>query len=186
MVGRFPPPAAGADVLTWLDGPGTWLTADAGIALVVKFVIGYVVSLDVVPYLLFCPCDEWINLQQLVLLVPFHNLHVLACDSLFAAESANPGVEILECPAERFQLTYLATAVTAFYGVIEEVDAFLSHHVLYFAIVGEEDFQADAVGEVCLVYQLIGLWEETSCVEGEDAGALVLTDDDVCQRLVFN
>ena len=55
MVRRLPPPATGAHILTWLNSTGAGLAANAWIALIVKFVVRYVVLADVVPNLLFSP-----------------------------------------------------------------------------------------------------------------------------------
>ena len=90
----------------------------------------------------------------------------------------------------------LRRQVAALYAVVEEVDAFFTHHALHFAVVGEEDLDLDAVGQVGLVDELVGLGEEAACVEGEDTADPTLgpsprkggelADDDVRQGLVLD
>ena len=186
VFGRLPPPAARTDILARLDGTGAGLAADAWVAPVVELVVGHVVLADVVPHLLFGPGDEGVDLQELVLLVPLYGLHVLSGDALVAAQTANPGIESPEGTAEGLEFANLTAAVAALDGVVEEVDALLMHHALHLTIIREEHFDPDAVGQIGLVDELVGLWKEASCVEGEDTCVLVLTDNDVGQCLVFD
>lgn len=186
MVGRLPPPAAGAHVLAGLDGTGAWFAADARVALVVELVVGHVVLLDVVPHLLLGPRDERVDLDELVHLVPFDDLHVMAGDALVTAQAADPCVQTLKGTSQRFQLADLAAAVAALDAVVEEVDALFAHHALHLAVVGEEHLELDAVVCIGSVDELVGLGEEPAGVEREDAGILVLGDDDVRQCLVLD
>jgi len=58
MFGGFPPPAAGADILTGLDRTRAGCAADAWKSLVVKGVVRYVVGMDVFPNLRLAPIGE--------------------------------------------------------------------------------------------------------------------------------
>ena len=93
VVGRLPPPSSGADVLAGLHGAGAWLAAYAGETFVVQLVVGHMVFADIVPDVFFRPVDERIHLQLMMHLVPLHSLHVLAGDTLAAAQSAHPYVQ---------------------------------------------------------------------------------------------
>jgi hypothetical protein len=81
VIGILPPPSSRADILAGLHGACTRFAADAGVALVVKLVIGYAMLMDIVPHLLFGPFDEGIHLDESVHVVPFHEVHVLASHS---------------------------------------------------------------------------------------------------------
>ena len=137
-------------------------------------------------HILFAPVDERVHLNQVMNVVPFHYLHILAGYALLLSQSANPYVETLHRPLQRFQFSYLAAAVSAFNRIIEEVDAFFLHHLLYRLIVWEEYFQVDAIRHVGLVDELVGLREESACIEGEDAGRFIYLHDDVGKRLVLD
>ena len=121
-------------------------------------------------HILFAPVDERVHLNQVMNVVPFHYLHILAGYALLLSQSADPYVESLHRPLQRFQFSYLAAAVSAFYRIIEEVDALFLHHLLHRLVVREEHFQVDAIRHVGLVDELVGLWEESAGIECEDAG----------------
>ena len=186
MLRRFPPPSSGSDILAWLDGPCTRLATDARISLVLQLVIRNMVLLYILLHILFAPVDERVHLNQVMNVVPFHYLHILAGYALLLSQSADPYIQSLHRPLQRFQLPYLAAAVSAFNRIIEEVDAFFLHHLLHRLIVWEEHFQVDAVGHVGLVDQLVGLREESAGIECEDASRLVYLHDDVGKRLVLD
>ena len=61
--------------------------------------------LDVVPHLLFRPRNKWIDLDELVHLVPLYHLHVLPCHTLLSAQSAYPGIKAPESTGQRLQET---------------------------------------------------------------------------------
>lgn len=186
MLRRFPPPSSGSDILAWLDGPCTRLATDARISLVLQLVIRYMVLLYILLHILFAPVDERVHLNQVMDVVPFHHLHILAGYTLLLSQSADPYVESLHRPLQRFQFSNLAAAVSAFYRIIEEVDALFLHHLLHRFIVWEEHFQVDAIRHVGLVDQLVGFREESACIECEDAGRFIYLHDDVGKRLVLN
>lgn len=82
------------------------------------------VLLYILLHILFAPVDERVYLNQVMNVVPFHYLHILAGYALLLSQSADSYVESLHRPLQRFQLSNLAAAVSAFYRIIEEVDAF--------------------------------------------------------------
>ena len=169
MIGRLPPPAPGTHILTRLNGACTGFATDTGVASIMQLVIRDMMLLDIVPDLLLRPRDERIDLDELVYLVPLHDLHVLAGDTLLTSQATDPGIEALEGTVERFELANLAATVATLYAVVEEVDALFAHHALHLAVVGEEHLYLYAVGQVGLVNELVGLREEAPGVEGEDS-----------------
>ena len=78
---------------------------------------------DVSPHVLFAPCYQGVHLDEMMHVVPFHGLHVVARHRLLPAQSANPDIQALESAAQRFQLADFAAAVAAFWAVVEKVDA---------------------------------------------------------------
>ena len=118
--------------------------------------------------------------------IPFHHLHILSCHALLLSQSADPYIQSLHRPLQRFQLSHLTAAVSAFYRIIEEVDALFLHHLLHRLVVGEEHFQVDAIRQIGLVDQLVGLREESAGIECEDASRLVYLHDDVGKCLVLD
>ena len=183
---RFPPPSSGTDILAWLDGSCTRLATDAWITLVLQLVIRHMVFLYILLHILFAPVDEWVHLNQVVDVIPFHHLHILSGHALLLSQSADPYVETLHRPLQRFQFSNLAAAVSAFYRIIEEVDALFLHHLLYRLVVREEHFQVDAVRQIGLVDELVGLRKESSCIKCEDAGRFIYLHDDVGKCLVLD
>ena len=141
--------------------------------------------LDIVPHLLLSPRNKWIDLDELVYLVPLHDLHVLAGDTLLTSQATDPGIEALEGTVERFELANLAATVATLYGVVEKVDAFFLHHTLHFVIVWEKHFQLDSIRQVRLVDELVRFREESPRIECEDTRS-TLTDYYIRQRLVFD
>ena len=137
-------------------------------------------------HILFAPVDERVHLNQVMNVVPFHYLHILAGYALLLSQSADPYVESLHRTLQRFQLSNLAAAVTALYRIIEEVDALFLYHLLHRLVVWKEYFQVDAVGHVGLVDQLVGLRKETTGIECEDASRFIYLHDDVGKRLVLD
>jgi len=111
--------------------------------------------LDVVPHLLFRPRNKWIDLDELVHLVPLYHLHVLPCHTLLSAQTAYPDIKTLESAGQRLQLAYLTATMATLYGVVEKVDAFFLHHTLHFVIVWEKHFQLDSIRQVRLVDELV-------------------------------
>ena len=98
MLRRFPPPSSGSNILAWLDGPCTRLATDARIALILQFVIRHMVLFYIKLHVLFAPVDERVYLNQVVDVVPFHHLHILAGYTLLLSQSADPYVESLHRP----------------------------------------------------------------------------------------
>lgn len=164
---------SGSDILAWLDGPCTRLAIDAWITLVLQLVIRNMMLLYILLHILFAPVDERVHLNQVMNVVSFHYLHILAGYALLLSQSADPYIQSLHRPLQRFQFSYLAAAVSAFYRIIEEVDALFLHHLLHRLIVWEEHFQVDAIRHVGLVDELVGLREESACIECEDAGRFI-------------
>ena len=119
MVRRFPPPSASSDVFAWLDGTGARLATDTGVALVLEFVVRHVVLLHVLLHVFLAPVDERIHLDEVVDVVPFHHLHILAGDALLLAQSANPDVQAQHGSLQRLQLAHLAAAVAALDAIIK-------------------------------------------------------------------
>ena len=144
------------------------------------------VLLYILLHILFAPVDERVYLNQVVDVVPFHHLHILAGYALLLSQSADPYVESLHRPLHGFQFSNLAAAVSAFYRIIEEVDALFLHHLLHRLVIWEEHFQIDAIRHVGLVDELVGLREESAGIECEDASRLVYLHDDVGKRLVLD
>src|SRR5271165_5297778 len=66
-------PASRARIFSRPDGARAMRAADAGIVLVVQWVVGYVVIVDVAPHLLRSPVDHGINLHEAVLCIPFNS-----------------------------------------------------------------------------------------------------------------
>ena len=101
MIWRFPPPSPSAYIFAGLNGACTGFAAYTGIASIMKFVIRNMMLLDVVPHLLFRPRNKWIDLDELVHLVPLYHLHVLPCHTLFSAQTAYPDIKTLESAGQR-------------------------------------------------------------------------------------
>lgn len=186
VVGVFPPPSSRSDILAGLYGASTRLTANAGVALVVELVIGHAVLMNILPYLLLSPLDEWVDLDEPVHVVPFHEVHVLTSHALLSSQPAHPYVESLHSPMQWFQLADLTTAMAALYRVIEKVDAFFPYHALDLVVVRKEYLYLNAILHVCAVDELIGLGKETARVEGKDACCGRFFDNDVCEHLILD
>ena len=90
MVGIFPPPSAGADVLSFFYGPGATLAADAREAFFVQFVVGDAVVFYIGDDLLLGPLDERVEFDEAVCLVEFEQLHILAGYRLVAPQAGYP------------------------------------------------------------------------------------------------
>lgn len=165
MIWRFPPPSPSAYIFAELNGACTGFAAYTGIASIMKFVIRNMMLLDVVPHLLFRPRNKWIDLDELVHLVPLYHLHVLPCHTLFSAQTAYPDIKTLESAGQRLQLAYLAATMTTFYRVIKEIDALFSYHALHFTIVRKKHFQLNIVCQVGFVYQLVSLREKPTSID---------------------
>ena len=155
MIGRLPPPAPGTHILTRLNGACTGFATDTGVASIMKFVIRDMMLLDIVPHLLFRPRDEWIDLDELMHLVPLDHLYVLARHTLLSVQTSYPGIKALKGTSQRLQLAYLTATMATLYGVVEKVDAFFLHHTLHFVIVWEKHFQLDSIRQVRLVDELV-------------------------------
>jgi hypothetical protein len=63
-----------------------------------EFVIGYMMLPDVSPYFLFTPVDQWINFNEAMDIIPFHQLHILTCDTLLTPEPTDPCIQSLHGP----------------------------------------------------------------------------------------
>ena len=142
--------------------------------------------MDIFAYLLLGPVDERVNFHNVVLVIPFDELHVLSCDALLMTQAADPSIETFEGTLQWLEFTDGTAAVTTLYTVVEQVDAFLTHHALHLPVVGEEHFNLDVVSEVCAVDELIRLREEAARVERKDPSRLVDIDNHLCQRLIFD
>ena len=90
MFGVFPPPPTGPGILSGLDGPCTWLAANARVSFVMQDIIGNIPFVDVVPYLFFSPVDQGVQFDQAVLLITFYHLIEKPGDSLVLPEPAYP------------------------------------------------------------------------------------------------
>src|SRR5438552_1108551 len=66
-------PAAGAFVLADADGLGAWPTADAGIALVMQWVVRNVVVQNELPHIPFGPTEQRVDLHEIEFAVPLHH-----------------------------------------------------------------------------------------------------------------
>ena len=185
MIGRLPPPAPGTHILTRLNGACTGFATDTGVASIMQLVIRDMMQLDIVPHLLFRPRNKWIDLDELVHLVPLDHLYVLVRHTLLSAQTAYPGIKALKSTSQRLQLAYLAATMPTLYGVVEKVDALFLHHTLHFVIVWEKHFQLDSIRQVRLVDELVRFWEESPRIECEDTRS-TLTDYYIRQCLVFD
>ena len=98
MFRRFPLPSSSSDILAWLDGSCTRLATDAWITLVLQLVIRHMVLLYILLHILFAPVDERVHLNQVMNVVPFHYLHILAGYALLLSQSATPYIQSLHRP----------------------------------------------------------------------------------------
>src|SRR3569832_2469075 len=69
----LPPPAAGADVFADGDGARAGCAADAGIELIVQFVVRHIEVADIRPDVVIAPLDERIEFLQAVARVPLRD-----------------------------------------------------------------------------------------------------------------
>ena len=73
----LPPPTTCADILIWRDGARAGGTADAGITLVMKRVVGHFKTTDIIPDFFTTPIGQGSKLQQFVGRIPFPDGEVL-------------------------------------------------------------------------------------------------------------
>src|SRR5258706_13783814 len=104
-------PAPGARVFALGHRACARPAADAGVTLIVQWVVGQVISADIIPDLLVRPAGQRVQFYQTISLVPFHQAGVPAGFRLVAADGGNPGVLRGKELAQRLDLTNLAAQV---------------------------------------------------------------------------
>src|SRR5215475_10323976 len=92
----FACPATGTRVFSGLYGFGARPAADAGIAVIVEWVVWQVVGVDVFPDLIARPGGQRIEFDHLVGIIPFDESRVCAEGSLVAADAGDPGIVVGE------------------------------------------------------------------------------------------
>jgi hypothetical protein len=74
----LPPPSSGAKIFTGPDRPGAGRAPDADKSLIVQRVVGYFVRIDVLPDRCRFPVQQRIIFDDLVVVVPFYYMVILA------------------------------------------------------------------------------------------------------------
>src|SRR5438477_9036217 len=80
-------PAAGARVLTGLHGASAMGAADAGVVLIMQWIVGHVVLDHIAPNHLSRPVGERTDLDQIEFVVPIYFAYTLAFQRLIAADA---------------------------------------------------------------------------------------------------
>ena len=159
-----PDPTAGAQVVAGLDGLGAGPAADAGVALLVQFVVGDVVGMDVGPDVGFAPVNQGRNLDDAVLVIPAQDRCAGPRRRLVAAQGRYPGGVALQGLGHRHDFADVAAFVRV---ALIEVEAVIP------LLLGEADIGGDAAEGAVVValgslYQGQGFGEEVVGVDVED------------------
>src|SRR3989338_1153607 len=85
VCGIFPPPSAGTNIFADGDGAGARCTTQAGVELVMQFVVGHIVLPDVSPHILVRPSQQRIEFLQAEISIECRYLQTATRDCLVAA-----------------------------------------------------------------------------------------------------
>jgi hypothetical protein len=140
---------------------------------------------DVVLDVVLSPSDEGIDLDEVMVGVPLDGLDGGASGGLLLPEAGEPDLKWVKRPEERLDLADPTTSLAEVGGFVKGVDAVGADEVLNAVVLREKDMDLGVIMEVGAVDEGIGLREESSGVDGEDAGVLVELEDHVGKDLVF-
>ncbi len=105
----LPPPATGAEILTWLGGAGARDAANAGVALIVQGVVGHIVRPDVVPDFLVGPVGQWADFcQAAVVVINLDLVDVGPTGPLLSPQPSDPGVQFFQHAPKGLDLAQVA------------------------------------------------------------------------------
>ncbi len=134
VLGLFPPPAAGAEVLARLDRARAGRAADAGIAAVVQRVVRHVDgSRRYAQTSSLGPVGQRVELHQAVQRVELLERDGARRRRLLAAQAGDPGALAAQRAAQRLELADLAAALAQLDAVVEGVDAVRADEGLHVA-----------------------------------------------------
>src|SRR5260221_549410 len=130
---RFPPPAAGARILSRADGTRAGFAANAGVAFGIEGVPGKLVFQCVGFHSFGRPVSQGIQLQSSgVCGLDLDLADRAAAFMLVAPDPGYPGVECAEFAGQRTHLANLAAEHSLRHTVIEEVRTVTADHGFYF------------------------------------------------------
>src|SRR5215470_13075370 len=99
--GIFPPPASGTEVFSRPYRARAGRAANAGVALVMKTIVGDVVLADIVPHLVMGPIDQRIDLHEVAVFpIQFDLPGLRARYRLLAPQAGHPGIQSAEGPLQ--------------------------------------------------------------------------------------
>jgi hypothetical protein len=159
VLGLFPPPTAGSNILSRSYGARAARAPDAEEPFVVKWIVRNLVLPDEVPHLWFRPIPERIDLDDSKLLVPFDNMNALASQGLIPPKTTNPSVDSTQCPHQGMDLSYRAAELAILHTLIEQVNAVFGYHRLHFFSLRRKHLNPARVSSFCFINQLVGLRE---------------------------
>src|SRR6266849_3473160 len=187
VLGRFPPPAAGAHVLAGLDGARAGRTADRWIALRVQRIHRQGMLARVLPGLRLGPVGERIELDEAaVLQIQIDHRHLRASGRLLAAQARDPRRAARERARERLELADGAALLALGDAASEGEESFLALELLHRRAIGKVALDEDAVATPHLLHHLVGLGMEAAGVEREDAQTRRVASRQVDERDVFD
>src|SRR6266852_634032 len=170
MLGRLPPPPAGADVLAGLHRSGARRATDGRIALRVQSIYRERALTRVLPKLRRRPGDQRVELHHAsVRAVDFHELHTGAGRSLLSPKAGDPGLSARERPRERLDLANSAALPAVGDALAEGEEAFLALQSLDAGTVREPALDLNAVSLLHRLHHLVGLRRQAAGVEREHA-----------------
>ena len=118
----LPPPPSGTNVVTWFDGAGAGLTADARKAFVVQHVVRDFVFADELPEVGLAQIDEGVEFQKPVDGIELNFLEPGAGNSLLTTQPGDPNLVSGECLLQRVGFPNATTPFSVLDAVVEKVD----------------------------------------------------------------
>src|ERR1022692_4502550 len=169
VLGVLPPPAAGARVLTGLDGARARGAADRRIAAIVQRVDGDAVLLGVGAHLFHRPADQRVDLHDVAVGAIDLDLGRLgAGDRLLVAQARHPRLEAGQRAAEWLDLADATALVPVVERIPKAVEALGADQGLDRRALGEVPGDIDAVLHPDPLGRHVGLIREAAGVERED------------------
>jgi hypothetical protein len=185
VFGRLPPPAPGTRVFSRLHRARAGRASYAAESAIVQRVVGNVMRADVVPHLFLAPVEKRTNLVDAELGVPTDRLHFAPGHALVPAQAADPRVHRAEHFAQRPQLAHFAAGLALLHAGVEKVRAIDRDQLRDVSGFRREDFIREAVALGRTLHHVVGLLEQASGVEREDAGRGFDPGEHVGQHLVL-
>ena len=88
-------PAAGSRIFSWMDGSCAVSAANARVIEIMQRIVGDIVLADVCPDFIDCPVNNWVDLDDLELGVPFDFARLRTSSSLISPDSRDPSIQAL-------------------------------------------------------------------------------------------